>query len=87
MKTITLSEKQYQLLEKFLVDYQDKLGNSSCNDLPDDLKEMFSKEEGELIAKQFAIMNNPDNPDGPSWPIFDFCLVYWLRKSIEQQSH
>lgn len=85
MKTINLTEAQVKLMDRFLDELSDHMGNAGCNDLPEELQSMFTQEEGEQIAKEFAIYNNPKTPDGPSWPIPDSCLVYWLRRKIKEQ--
>ena len=82
---IELTPNQYKYLTKrVLPEYEEFIGRQICNDLDSELEILFAS-EGEQIAKEFAIMNNPKEPDGPDWPLPDFCLAYWLRKSIEKQ--
>lgn len=82
---IELTPKQYKYLTKYVLpEYEERVGRQICNDLEDELVDLFA-DEGEQIATEFAIMNNPMEPEGPNWPLPDFCLAYWLRKSIENQ--
>lgn len=83
--TILLTDRQLKLLNHFLGELSDSYGNNSCNDLPDELRAMFTDEEGMDIAKEFEVYNNPENPDGPSWPLPDFCLLAWLKCKINEQ--
>lgn len=83
--TIVLTEQQLKLLNHFLEQLNDVHGNAGCNDLPEELESMFTPSEGEQIAKEFAIYNNPVTPDGPRWPLPDFCLLYWLHRKIKEQ--
>ena len=85
--TILLTERQVTLLDMFLDELSDHMSNAGCNDLPEELRDMFTKEEGEKIAQEFEVYNNPTNPDGPSWPIPDFCLLHWLKRKIKDQIH
>jgi hypothetical protein len=85
MKTITLTDKQYYYLLHCLKEYGDVLGNDSCNDLSTELEEMFHA-EGEQIAREFAVMNNPENPEEGNWPLPDFCLLYWLVGRIKNSA-
>lgn len=82
---IELTLKQYKYLTEYVLPkYEDILGNHGCNDLEDEVVDLFA-DAGEQIAEEFEIMNNPEEPESPNWPLSDFCLVYWLRKSIEKQ--
>ena len=82
MKTIILSERDLELLNYFLDQLDNYLGNEGCNDLGGEIEAMFSEEEGEQVAKEFAKINNPADPNGPDWPLFDGCLLAWLQHKI-----
>jgi len=84
--TITLTEKQLKLLDMFFNELDEYYANAGCNDLPEEFINLFSEDEGAQIAAEFAIYNNPKNPDGPLWPIPDACLLYWLKQKIIKQT-
>ena len=79
---IQLTKKELQLLNHFIEELSDNMANAGCNDLPQELQDMFTEEEGKRIATEFSIYNNPRTPDGPSWPLPDFCLLSWLKGKI-----
>lgn len=83
--TILLGDAEAKALAYFLNELRRDLSNSCCNDLPNDLVNLFTPEEGEKLATEFARYNNPDEPEGPSWPIPDFCLVSLIRHKIVDQ--
>ena len=82
---ITLTEQQLKLIDHFLDELEDSQSNACCNDLPNELVEMFTEEEGKAIAEEYAKYNNPEEPEGPNWPLPDFCLVSWLRRKLKIQ--
>lgn len=84
--TFALDERQIKLLLYYLENLSNNLANNGCNDLPSECRDMFTNEEGAVIAKEFAVYNNPTEPDGPSWPLPDFCLLYWLQRKITDQT-
>lgn len=82
---VKLTATQLKLLNHFMEELSDSYGNNSCNDLPNELIDLFTKEEGLQVAKEFEVYNNPEHPDGPSWPLPDFCLLAWLKHKINEQ--
>lgn len=84
MKTINLDDKLYTALEYFLEDYDDVLSSRGCNDLPREIRKLFTEKEGKQLAEEFAIMNNPRKPDGPDWPIMDGCLLDLIRHKMRE---
>lgn len=84
MKTIQLTDSQVKLLFHFLDDLSEHMSNAGCNDLPEHLREMMEP-EGKAIEQEYAVFNNPDEPEGPSWPISDICLLHWLKSKINEQ--
>lgn len=84
--TITLTERQVKLLEMFLDELDEHYANAGCNDLPEEYRNLFSEDEGVRIAAEFAIYNNPKTPDGPTWPLPDTCLLYWIKRKIIDQT-
>lgn len=82
---INITNTQLALLLHFMDQLSEYYSNGRCNDLPEKIRDMFTKEEGEQIANEFAVYNNPKNPEGPGWPIFDSCLLYWLQRKIQDQ--
>jgi hypothetical protein len=86
MKTVTLTEKEWKALRYFLEQLSEYQSNAGCNDLPRELREMFTKEEGTIMATEFAIYNNPKDPEGPDWTgMSDSCLLALLDHKIQQQ--
>ena len=85
MKTIQLDDKLYEALEAFLEDYDNELGNRGCNDLSPEIEQLFSEEEGEKLAEEFAVYNNPKDPDEPGWPLPDYCLLALIRHKMRNQ--
>ena len=83
--TIILTDIQLKLLLKYLNDHAHTLSAQSCNDPDPEITKWFTPEEGKQIEKEFAYFNNPETPEGPSWPLDDYCLVFWLKKKIESQ--
>lgn len=85
LKTVQLTEKEWQALSYFLGELGDTMGNAGCNDLPHALRKLFTPEEGKKLADEYAIFNNPKEPEGPNWPIMDLCLVALLQDKIRKQ--
>ncbi len=85
MKTVTLTEKEWKALLYFLSELSEHQSNAGCNDLPKTLEQMFTKAEGKIMADEFAIFNNPNNPEGPEWPLPDSCLLSYLDHKIRKQ--
>jgi hypothetical protein len=83
--TITLTDIQLKLLLKYLEDHEDALASECCNDPDKEITAWFTPKEGKKIESEFAYFNNPITPEGPSWPLDNYCLVLWLRKKIESQ--
>ncbi len=86
MKVVILTEKEWRALSYFLGELGDMQSNAGCNDLPRALCDMFTDEEGKFIAEEYARFNNPKKPEGPNWPIPDFCLVALLQSKIRKQA-
>lgn len=81
---IELTEKELEALNWFLEYCSQNLSSAGCNDLDQEMIALFTPEQGIQIAKEFAIINNPITPDGPDWPIPDFCLLAYLRHKLNQ---
>lgn len=85
MKTVQLTDNEWKALLEFMEILGDYQSNAGCNDLPEQLCKLFNKEEGKRMAEQFAIFNNPDAPEGPDWPVSDFCLLALIKHKIKRQ--
>lgn len=83
MKTITLTDEQAAFLGYCFDSLDNEWGNAGCNDLPDEIAAQFKN--GDEIAEEYARLNDPvsENPEGPEWPLPDFCLLFWLRKKMD----
>jgi hypothetical protein len=86
MKTVTLTEAEWKCLDMFLEELGDHQSNAGCNDLPKSMQALFTKKEGEELALEFAHDNNPKVPEGPDWPLPDFCLLSLLQHKIKKQT-
>ena len=86
MKVVILTENEWKALSYFLGVLGDMQGNACCNDLPRALCDIFTKEEGKMLAQEYARYNNPDEPEGPNWPLPDLCLVALLQSKIRKQA-
>lgn len=85
MKTVTLSNAEWQALNKFLDNLTDYQCNEGCNDLPKDIQILFTPEEAQQLCKDYDAFNNSHENDKISWPISDFCLVGLLQHKIQNQ--
>ena len=85
MKTIILDNNQYKLLMHYFEQLSDYYSNAGCNDLEKSIRDMWTQEEGQTIADEFAKYNNPKTPNGPPWPIPDSCLLYWMKSKLKEQ--
>lgn len=86
MKTVTLAEKEWKALLYFLDELSEHQSSAGCNDLPQELRDMFTKKEGDAMAKEFAAYNSPNDPeDSPDWPMPDTCLLAYLDHKIRKQ--
>ena len=79
---ITLTDQEWQALDGDLANHY---SNAGCNDLPKEIEEVWTKEEGATLAKDFAYLNNPQEPEGPDWPLPDWGLLALIRNRINQQ--
>ncbi len=59
-------------------EHKNNLSNAGCNDLPLEIQAKFANRCME-VERDFAKLNNPENPEGPEWPIPDYCMVSWLQ--------
>ena len=85
MKTVQMTDAEWKTLLEFLEELGDHQSNAGCNDLPKGIQSFFTKEEGEALATEFTTYNNPNKPEGPSWPLPDFCLLDLLKHKIQIQ--
>lgn len=85
MKTVKLTDKEWKALRYFLDELSEHQSNAGCNDLPEELEQMFTEDEGKAMATEFAVYNNPKNPEGPDWPMSDNCLLALLDHKIWEQ--
>jgi hypothetical protein len=85
MKTVQLTDSEWKTILYFLEELSDHQSNAGCNDLPRHISDIFSKAEGKQLEKEYAERNNPESPEGPDWPLPDFCLVSLLQHKIEKQ--
>ena len=85
MKTITLSDGEFQVLNYFLDRLRNELPNNTCNELESEVETFFSDQEKIKIAQILSRMNCPSDPDGPDrfeWPVPDYCLLSYLQCRI-----
>lgn len=87
LKTVQLTDKEWKALLYFLGELSEHQSNAGCNDLPRELEKMFTKKEGDEMAVEFAIQNNPNEPEGPTWPLPDSCLLAYLDHKIRKQTN
>lgn len=82
---IELSDRESIILNYFLEDYDDYLSRKGCNDLPEELKSLFSSEEGKSFEKPFALWNTRgrNDWDGPNWPFPDHSLFAILKNKLK----
>ncbi len=85
LETVQMTDKEWKALLYFLDQLSEHQANAGCNDLPKELENMFTKEEGNTMAKEYAIYNNPNAPEGPDWPLPDSCLLSYLSNKIQKQ--
>ena len=85
IKTVNMTESEWRTLLEFLGDLKIYQVNEGCNDLPKHISALFTKEEGKALADEFATYNNPSKPEGPEWPLPDFCLLDLLKHKIQIQ--
>lgn len=76
-----MDEKQKKLLKIFLNDLSDYYANSCCNDLTDEVSDLFTKEEWQQIDKEYHEWNGDPEEAGQT-NMVDFALVYWLQKKL-----
>jgi len=77
--------KELNALLYFLEDYSAILGRRGRQDLPSNIKELFTPEEGSEITRKFNILNtggHPERDSGPPWPIPDFCFLDYLVSKL-----
>ena len=86
LKTVQLTEPEWKALDMFLEELGDHQSNAGCNDLPREMQALFTKEEGDQLALEYARDNNPKIPEGPDWPLPDFCLLSLIQRKIEEQT-
>lgn len=84
MKIILLKDNEYAALQAMLEDYSNTLANNGCNDLSAEIEKLFTKKEGQKLAAEYAVYNNPDNPEGPNWPLMDVCLLGLLQHKMDK---
>ena len=85
LTTVQLTDAEWKTLLEFLEELSDHQSNAGCNDLPKGIESMFTKEEGKALADEFATYNNSSKPEGPEWPLPDFCLLDLLKHKIQIQ--
>lgn len=85
MKTVTLSDAEWQALNKFLDNLTDYQCNECCNDLSTTIQHLFTPEEAQQLCEEYDRFNDPSGNDKISWPISDFCLVGLLQHKIQKQ--
>ena len=85
IKTVNMTESEWRTLLEFLEELRDHQSNAGCNDLPKGIQAFFTKEEGKALADEFATYNNSSKPEGPEWPLPDFCLLDLLKHKIQIQ--
>jgi hypothetical protein len=79
-----LTPGEQKLLQIFLEDYADVLGNRGCNDLTDEMRACLTEDEWKELDKQFHAWNgDPEehNDRSHKW-LMDFCVLYYLKKKI-----
>ena len=85
LTTVQLTDAEWKTLLEFLEELSDHQSNAGCNDLPKGIQSFFTKAEGERIAMEFAKYNNAEIPNGPDWPLPDYCLLDLLTLKITEQ--
>jgi hypothetical protein len=77
-------KKQIALLDKYLEDYTDDLGNAGCNDVDEEVWKDWTKEERIQFTKEFYEYNgDPENFDEDDLYLADFCIVGLLKHKIK----
>jgi hypothetical protein len=88
MKTITISDSLHAALLYFLEELGEMQGNSSCNDSPQELLNLFGPEErADLLKKaDLANFNGRPAPEGEEsrWPLMDFEFVSILEWEVKK---
>lgn len=84
-RIVSLSDAEWAALDAFLEELENYQSSAGCNDLQPCIAQLFENEEGKLMAENFSKLNSPGNPEGPDWPLPDFCLVSLLRHKIKKQ--
>jgi hypothetical protein len=84
-KTVELTESEWKALLEFLENLSNYQSNEGCNDLPKNIESLFTKKEGKQLAVEFGKYNCPNKPEGPDWPLPDFCLLELIKHKIETQ--
>lgn len=72
---MTLNQTELKLLNEFLEDLSDRMGNAGCNDF-----DMPNTPEG----KQLEIDINSHYKDNPNASCFDFCVLDYLKFRLNQ---
>jgi DnaJ-class molecular chaperone len=80
---IELDIKYVKTLLFFLDDLLEHQGNSGCNDLPQNIQKIWTKEEGEQVAEEYGQYNDPGVTT--SWPLMDFELLDFIKHKIKTQ--
>ena len=82
MKTITLTEKEYNLLLKILKEAEEERGEMSCNDAYSSEEKMFTKEE----RKQMSIsLYGESDAEDMNYDIPNFGYVQYIKDLIKNQ--
>ena len=82
MKTITLTEKEYNLLLKILKEAEEERGDMSCNDAYSSEEKMFTKEE----RKQMSIsLYGESDAEDMNYDIPNFGYVQYIKDLIKNQ--
>jgi hypothetical protein len=77
MKSVQLTEAEWKAIDMFLEELGNYQSSAGCNDLPEEIKHLFTEEEGKKLAAELH--------EGPSWPLPDFCLLTLLQRKINDQ--
>lgn len=79
---MNLSDGEKKLFKIFLEDYGEVLGNNGCNDLTDEMKACLTREEWDLMAKQYHEWNGDPEWYRPGENLQDHSVLYYLQRKL-----
>lgn len=77
-------EKIKRSLSLFLDELNERFGNSRCNDLQEEIVDLFSKKEWKTMVDDYKKLFKDENPDMDIYGLqTDFVFLSYIRKVLD----